>query len=35
MVLESTHEKAMEVVPLELLKEHSSEPASTAAETEL
>ena len=34
VVLESTHQKATEVVPLELLKEHSSEPVS-AAETEL
>lgn len=36
VVLESTHEKAMEVVPLALLKEYSSEHASTApSETEL
>ncbi|CAM9225553.1 unnamed protein product [Ectocarpus sp. 6 AP-2014] len=36
VVLESTHEKAMEVVPLALLKEHSSEHAPAApSETEL
>ncbi|CAB1099219.1 unnamed protein product [Ectocarpus sp. CCAP 1310/34] len=36
VVLDSTHEKAMEVVPLALLKEYSSEHASAApSETEL
>ncbi|CAN0355015.1 unnamed protein product, partial [Scytosiphon promiscuus] len=31
VVLESTHEKATQVVPLEVLKEHSSESAAAAA----
>ena len=31
VVLESTHRKALEVVPLELLMEHSANPASSDA----